>query len=74
MDTFQKHEIFEIELLERLKNYKFLEPLVFGGGTMLRLCHELPRYSSDLDFWFVKTIKTGSYFNRLKQNLVRNSF
>jgi predicted nucleotidyltransferase component of viral defense system len=69
MDIFQKHEIFEIELLERLKNNKFLEPLVFGGGTMLRLCHELPRYSADLDFWFVKKIRLESYFSQLKQNL-----
>ena len=54
MDIFKTHEIFEIEVLETLKNSKLLEPLVFGGGTMLRLCFELKRYSADLDFWFVK--------------------
>src|SRR5512136_3071900 len=69
MDIFKKHEIFEIEVLERLKNYKFLEPLVFGGGTMLRLCHELPRYSSDLDFWIIRSIKLTAYFKKLQENL-----
>jgi predicted nucleotidyltransferase component of viral defense system len=69
MDIFKEHEIFEIEVLERLKNYKFLEPLVFGGGTMLRLCHELPRYSADLDFWVIRPIKLAEYFKRLQQNL-----
>jgi predicted nucleotidyltransferase component of viral defense system len=69
MDIFKEHEMFEIEVLERLKNYKFLEPLVFGGGTMLRLCHELPRYSADLDFWIIRPVKMAEYFKRLQQNL-----
>jgi len=73
MDTFQQHEIFEIEVLEKLKNNRFLEPLAFGGGTMLRLCHDLPRYSADLDFWIVKDIELKSCFNRLKQ-FINQSF
>jgi len=44
MDTFQQHEVFEIEVLDKMHRSRALEPLVFGGGTMLRLCHELPRY------------------------------
>ena len=56
MDIFNRHEIFEIEVLEKMKSTKILDPLVFGGGTMLRLCHELGRYSVDLDFWFIKEI------------------
>ena len=39
-----------------MKSTKLLDPLVFGGGTMLRLCHDLNRYSVDLDFWFLKKI------------------
>ena len=62
MDIFRKHEIFEIEMLEKLKNNRLLEPLVFGGGTMLRLCYELKRYSVDLDFWFIKKIPIKNYF------------
>ena len=62
MDIFRQHEIFEIEVLDRMKSARLLEPLVFGGGTMLRLCHELKRYSADLDFWFIKEISQADYF------------
>lgn len=65
MDIFRQHEIFEIEVLDRMKSARALDPLVFGGGTMLRLCHELNRYSVDLDFWFVKTISHENYFEKL---------
>lgn len=51
MNILEQHEIFEMEILDRLKRSRLLESLIFGGGTMLRLCHELPRYSADLDFW-----------------------
>jgi predicted nucleotidyltransferase component of viral defense system len=66
MDIFSQHEVFEIEILDRMKSARLLEPLVFGGGTMLRLCHELTRYSVDLDFWFVKRIDPDVYFNRAR--------
>lgn len=69
MDTLRKHEIFEIEALEKLKNGDFLRPLVFVGGTMLRLCYELSRYSTDLDFWFIKKTEQKGYFNKLKSYL-----
>ncbi|MFC1480037.1 nucleotidyl transferase AbiEii/AbiGii toxin family protein [Candidatus Omnitrophota bacterium] len=69
MNILRKHEIFEIEILEKLKNAKFLDPLVFGGGTMLRLCYELNRYSADLDFWFIKKVDLKSYFAKLRQYL-----
>lgn len=71
MDIFEKHEIFEMELLGILNSGKFLEPLVFGGGTMLRLCYEINRYSADLDFWFIKKISEKKYFNKLKAYLER---
>ena len=63
MTILEKHEIFEIEVLEKLKNNRLLEPLVFGGGTMLRLCYELKRYSVDLDFWFIKKVSAQTYFD-----------
>jgi predicted nucleotidyltransferase component of viral defense system len=69
MDIFAKHEIFEIEMLEKLKNSRLLEPLVFGGGTMLRLCYELKRYSVDLDFWFIKKIPVKNYFKKFSNIL-----
>ncbi len=67
MDTFKQHEIFEIEVLDRMKSAKLLDLLVFGGGTMLRLCHELPRYSVDLDFWFIKKTAHKAYLDRLQR-------
>jgi len=67
MDIFRQHEVFEIEVLDKMKSMKLLDSLVFGGGTMLRLCHELNRYSVDLDFWFIKTISHRAYLYKLKQ-------
>ncbi len=69
MNIFQQHEIFEIQALDKLHRARALEPLVFGGGTMLRLCHDLPRYSVDLDFWFIKTVKEDEYFFKLRRLL-----
>ncbi len=69
MELLHRHEIFEIEVLEKLKNKGFLRPLVFIGGTMLRLCYELGRYSTDLDFWFVKRTDEKAYFKELKNFL-----
>jgi len=69
MDVFKKHETLEIEVLDYLNSSKLLETLVFGGGTMLRLCHELNRYSTDLDLWFVKKIDTSKYFLKVKNTL-----
>jgi predicted nucleotidyltransferase component of viral defense system len=71
MDILQKHEIFEIEALEGMNSGKLLDPLVFGGGTMLRLCHELNRYSVDLDFWFIKKVDHKAYLNKLKEYFSR---
>ena len=71
MNIFEKHEIFEIEVLEKLKNGRLLDPLVFGGGSMLRLCHELKRYSVDLDFWRIKDFPTEMLFNKFQDLLKR---
>jgi len=66
MNIFEKHEIFEIEVLEKLKNERLIEPLVFGGGSMLRLCHELKRYSVDLDFWRIKSVPVDALFGKFQ--------
>jgi len=65
MDIFRRHELFEIEVLDVMKRAKLLDALVFGGGSMLRLCHELNRYSVDLDFWFAKKMSHTVYLNKL---------
>jgi predicted nucleotidyltransferase component of viral defense system len=72
MDIFHRHEVFEIEILDKLNSAKLLDPLVFGGGTMLRLCHELNRYSVDLDFWFVRKTSQPAFFERLKTALAKD--
>ncbi len=70
MDRLRRHEIFEIEVLERLNSLKLLSPLIFGGGTMLRLCWGLKRYSFDLDFWFLEHIDADEYFQRINEGLL----
>jgi len=72
MDIFHQHEIFEIEVLDRLQRARVLENLVFGDGTMLRLCHELNRYSVDLDFWFKKNVQERVFFMQLQKAVSSN--
>lgn len=73
MNILERHEIFEIEVLERLKNARLLERLVFGGGTMLRLCHEMRRYSADLDFWKIREAPDEDLFRQI-QSLLRQKY
>lgn len=72
MDILRQHEIFEIEILEKMNSAKLLEPIVFGGGTMLRLCHELNRYSADPDFWFIRNTSHQKYADHMQQALEKN--
>jgi hypothetical protein len=69
MDTLPQHEVFEMEVLNKMNSAKLLDPLVFGGGSMLRLCHELNRYSVDLDFWLAKKISEDSFFEKNRKAL-----
>ncbi|HDY75103.1 MAG TPA: hypothetical protein ENH49_01125 [Candidatus Marinimicrobia bacterium] len=54
MELLKQHEQFEMHVLSDLQSARLLEKLIFGGDTMLRLCHELNRYSVDLDFYLKK--------------------
>ncbi len=70
MQDLIKQEQFEIEVLDRLNSLGYLRSLVFCGGTMLRLCHGLNRYSVDLDFWIVrKPLDIAKLFKGLKTSL-----
>jgi len=69
MDDLIRHERFELEVLDRLKREGLLERLIFGGGTMLRLCHDMPRYSVDLDFWLRPGTRADAYHRRLHRVL-----
>jgi len=72
MDIFRQHEIYEIEVLDKMNSIRALEPLVFGGGTMLRLCHELNRYSVDLYFWFIKNVVQQEYFEKIQREFKKD--
>jgi len=43
MKRLEDHEDFEMAFLNLLASHRLTGFLVFGGETMLRLCHELPR-------------------------------
>ncbi|MFC1876822.1 nucleotidyl transferase AbiEii/AbiGii toxin family protein [Thermodesulfobacteriota bacterium] len=73
MDIFRQHELFEIDVLDKMRSFKLLDPLVFGGGSMLRLCHQLNRYSADLDFWFAKQTDQDAYFDKFER-LFKNAY
>ena len=72
MQELQSLEIFEIEVLESMSNARMLEHLYFGGGTMLRLCHNLNRHSTDLDFWLDNKKDSRQYFLTIKSLLESN--
>ena len=73
MERLANHETFEMEVLQWLRSKGFLRSLVFGGGTMLRLCHEMPRYSLDMDFWFYKEVEYDAFYNQL-ENLIGQEY
>ena len=67
------HEQFELEILSRMQSGRLLDALVFTGGTMLRLCHGLERYSVDLDFRAPKNgMDWTRYARSLKEHLSRD--
>ncbi len=69
MDLLAKHEKFEIEVLNHLNSGRILDKLVFGGGTMLRLCHEGSRYSADMDFWLTQTVDIELFLDSIRSRL-----
>ena len=69
MQDLIKQEQFEIEVLDFLNSKRILQNLVFCGGTMLRLCWELDRYSVDLDFWLIREMDFGKLFKDMKTEL-----
>ncbi|MBW1798578.1 MAG: nucleotidyl transferase AbiEii/AbiGii toxin family protein [Deltaproteobacteria bacterium] len=72
MQRLRDHERFEMAMLYWLGSKRFLGSLAFGGGTMLRLCHELPRYSLDMVFWFFKQEDYDDFYLRLHESISRD--
>lgn len=71
MQDLIKQEQFELEALDCLNSGRILKNLIFGGGTMLRLCHGLDRFSVDLDFWMNKVVEPEKLFADLTAHLSR---
>ncbi|MFC1668482.1 nucleotidyl transferase AbiEii/AbiGii toxin family protein [Chlamydiota bacterium] len=69
MQDLIKQEQFELEILDKLNTSKMLNYVIFGGGTMLRLCFGLNRFSVDLDFWLAKQVDEKELLNDLKDYL-----
>lgn len=67
MQDLIKQEQFEMEVLDRLNSKKLLDNLVLTGGTMLRLCYGLNRFSVDLDFWVVKKMEFHKLLLSIKE-------
>ncbi len=75
MQQLQDLEVREIEVLDKLNSIRILDSLCFGGGTMLRLCHNLNRYSTDMDFWLLSLTKNQDsklVFTKIKKLLSEN--
>jgi hypothetical protein len=72
VSPLEQHERLEIETLDLLRRERLLDPLVLGGGTMMRLCHSLPRFSVDLDWYVVGGDSDfGPRFRRMAQAVER---
>jgi predicted nucleotidyltransferase component of viral defense system len=69
MQDLKKQEGFELEVLDKLNSKKLLNNLVFSGGTMLRLCYGLDRYSVDLDFWVIRDFDFRNLYEEIKKIL-----
>ena len=73
MQHLDRHEQLELELLECLNSKRLLQNLIFCGGTMLRLCFGINRYSVDLDFWIIKeNLDYDGLFSKISQTLAES--
>lgn len=72
MQDLIEQERFEMEALDLLNSGRFLRFLVFEGGTMLRLCHGLDRFSVDLDFYMLTPEDSDALFSALASYLSRS--
>ena len=72
MQDLVLQEQFEIEVLDKLNSARLLNSLVFEGGSMLRLCYGLNRFSVDLDFSFIKKIDSDIFFKKCRDYLKKD--
>jgi predicted nucleotidyltransferase component of viral defense system len=63
-------EFLQVLILKTLYSSKYNTALVFMGGTCLRICYDIPRFSEDLDFNLtVKEFDFIEMLNYLNNNL-----
>lgn len=61
-----KHRYFMMQvLLAIFRDKELSNQLAFNGGTSLLLFHQLPRFSTDLDFNLLDSTKTENAFHKL---------
>jgi predicted nucleotidyltransferase component of viral defense system len=72
MQELQTLERFEMEALDSMNSARLLGGLHFGGGTMLRLCHGLNRYSTDMDFWLKPEEDPKVLFRKMRDALTQS--
>mgnify|MGYP001389408308 CR=1 FL=1 len=72
MQDLIKQEVFELEVLDRLNSLRLLGDIVFCGGTMMRLCFGLNRFSVDLDFWVTDKVSRPKLFREIKSALAKD--
>ncbi len=72
MQALRDLEKLEIEVLEFFNSIRVLDYFYFGGETMLRLCHNLNRYSTDLDFWLDPKSDSKNIYSKCKSSLSAN--
>lgn len=64
-------EYIQIQILKFIYDSKYGKGLSFGGGTCLRICYDLKRFSEDLDFCLDRKI-VGYSFKKLNEMIISN--
>jgi hypothetical protein len=70
MEKLAEHEALQMSVLQWLRSKRILNTLAFGEAAMLRFCHELPRYSPDMYFWFFKAGDIATFYTSLLQEFL----
>ena len=73
MDT-NRHKFFMLQLLKEIFSDALLSSvLAFKGGTALMFFHNLPRFSTDLDFNLLDKEKEQTVYARLRQIVLKSN-
>ena len=71
MDT-NKHKFFMLQLLKDIFSDALLSSvLAFKGGTASMFFHDLPRFSTDLDFNLLEIQKEEEVYERLRKIVLK---